>query len=63
MADEVLWIENIESFTWSRLVAASEYAGEEWELRNSVVHASLVAAAFIDDKVLAKLKEYPWRLA
>ena len=63
MFDEVGWVEDIGSFTWDRLGAASGYLGEVWELRQLVIHGSHVAAAFIDDKIFSQLKEYPWSLA
>jgi hypothetical protein len=63
MVEEMGWVENVESFTWCRLAAASGYRGEVWELRDSVVRSSHVAASFIDGKVLGQLREYPWRLA
>ena len=64
MSDEVGWVEDIGSFAWGRLGAASGYLGEVWELRRQlVIHGSHVAAAFIDDKIFSQLKEYPWSLA
>jgi hypothetical protein len=63
LADEALWIESIETFTWQRLASLLGERQEAWELRHRVVHSCHIAAAFIHERVLGQLKEYPWRLA
>jgi hypothetical protein len=64
LADELLWVANIGSFTWVRLakVVCDAHCSDN-ALRASTVHATYVEAAFVDNKLFKVVRGLPWKLA
>lgn len=63
MAEELAWIEGLGPFVWDRLayVVSEEYDGGN--LWSECLHASHVAASYIQRKLFDILAGYPWKLA